>query len=128
MAHTPDPGTRLAVESITPLCQSKKCPVERRPYPPGEHGRSRIRERLPIQLAEADSATVRGARRQFRRYYEEAERRPGITGDNLQILEEPSRQRGVAGPAWPEPAPRLASSSTTAIPGQRQEGRHPPTW
>ena len=69
----------------------KKCPVERRPYPPGEHGRGRIRESdYQIQLREKQKLRYMYGvlERQFRRYYEEAERRPGITGDNLlQILE-----------------------------------------
>jgi small subunit ribosomal protein S4 len=68
------------------LCQSKKCPVDRRPYPPGQHGRGRIRESdYLIQLREKQKLrTMYGVlEKQFRRYYELASRQPGITGENL---------------------------------------------
>ena len=91
MARYTGPRHKACRRARTPLCQSKKCPVERRPYPPGEHGRGRIRESdYQIQLREKQKLRVMYGvlERQFRRYYEEAERRPGITGDNLlQILE-----------------------------------------
>jgi len=64
---------------------------ERRPYPPGQHGRGRIKEsEYLLQLREKQKARVTYGvlERQFRRYYDEASRRPGKTGDNLlQILE-----------------------------------------
>ena len=91
MARYTGPRHKACRRARTPLCQSKKCPVERRPYPPGEHGRGRIRESdYQIQLREKQKLRYMYGvlERQFRRYYEEAERRPGITGDNLlQILE-----------------------------------------
>lgn len=91
MARYTGPKHKACRRARTPLCQSKKCPVDRRPYPPGEHGRGRIRESdYQIQLREKQKLrTMYGVlERQFRRYYEEAARRPGITGDNLlQILE-----------------------------------------
>ena len=74
-----------------PKCDSMKCPIERRPYPPGEHGRDRPREsEYQIQLREKQKARrIYGVlEKQFRGYYEEANRRPGKTGENLlQILE-----------------------------------------
>lgn len=91
MARYTGPKHKACRRARTPLCQSKKCPVDRRPYPPGEHGRGRIRESdYQIQLREKQKLRVMYGvlERQFRRYYEEAARRPGITGDNLlQILE-----------------------------------------
>src|SRR5881296_3947800 len=55
-------------------CDTMKCPIERRPYPPGEHGRGRMREsEYLLQLRE----------KQFRNLYEEANRQGGITGENL---------------------------------------------
>jgi small subunit ribosomal protein S4 len=64
---------------------------ERRPYPPGQHGRGRIKEsEYLLQLREKQKArhTYGVLERQFRRYYHEAHRRPGKTGDNLlQMLE-----------------------------------------
>src|SRR5882757_1633253 len=55
-------------------CDSIRCPIERRPYPPGQHGRGRIREsEYLLQLRE----------KQFRNLYAEAARQKGITGENL---------------------------------------------
>ena len=92
MARYTGPRHKACRRARTPLCQSKRCPVERRPYPPGEHGRGRIRESdYLVQLREKQKLrTMYGVlERQFRRYYQEAARRKGITGDNLlQLLEQ----------------------------------------
>ena len=67
-------------------CDTMKCPIERRPYPPGEHGRGRIREsEYLLQLREKQKARrIYGVlEKQFRNLYEEATRQPGITGENL---------------------------------------------
>ncbi|HVL28336.1 MAG TPA: 30S ribosomal protein S4 [Acidimicrobiales bacterium] len=67
-------------------CDSMKCPIERRPYPPGEHGRGRVREsEYLLQLREKQKARrIYGVlEKQFRNMYEEANRRGGITGENL---------------------------------------------
>jgi small subunit ribosomal protein S4 len=69
-----------------PKCDSMKCPIERRPYPPGQNGRGRIREsEYMIQLREKQKARrIYGVlEKQFRRVYEEATRQKGITGENL---------------------------------------------
>jgi small subunit ribosomal protein S4 len=72
-------------------CESPKCPVEKRPYPPGEHGRGRIKEAPNLlQLREKQKARrIYGVlEKQFRTYYNEAARRKGITGEALlQLLE-----------------------------------------
>jgi small subunit ribosomal protein S4 len=64
---------------------------ERRPYPPGQHGRGRIKEsEYLLQLREKQKARYSYGilEKQFHRYYVEASRRPGKTGDNLlQLLE-----------------------------------------
>src|SRR4051812_33363652 len=64
---------------------------ERRPYPPGQHGRGRIKEsEYLLQLREKQKArfTYGVLEKQFHRYYAEASRRSGKTGDNLlQLLE-----------------------------------------
>ena len=75
-------------------CYSPKCPFERdRGYPPGEHGRlARFRRRRSSdylrQLREKQKARrIYGVlERQFRRYFREAERRSGLTGENLLIV------------------------------------------
>ena len=62
---------------------------ERRPYPPGQAGRNRIKEsEYLLQLQEKQKAkyTYGVLERQFRRYYVEANRQPGKTGDNLVVL------------------------------------------
>ncbi len=64
---------------------------ERRRYPPGQHGRARIKEsEYLLQLQEKQKArfTYGILEKQFRKYYEEANRRSGKTGDELlRILE-----------------------------------------
>ena len=67
-------------------CDSMKCPVERKPYPPGDHGRGRIREsEYLLQLREKQKARrIYGLlERQFRNLYQLASRQEGITGENL---------------------------------------------
>jgi small subunit ribosomal protein S4 len=70
-----------------PKCDSMKCPIERRPYPPGEHGRDRMRQpsEYQNQLREKQKARrIYGLlEKQFANLYEEATRQQGITGENL---------------------------------------------
>src|SRR5512140_2423686 len=67
-------------------CDTMRCPIERRPYPPGQHGRGRIREsEYLLQLREKQKARrIYGLlEKQFRNIYERASREKGITGENL---------------------------------------------
>lgn len=62
---------------------------DKRPYPPGEHGRGRIKEsEYLLQLREKQKARYYYGvlEKQFRRYYEEANRQSGRTGENLLVL------------------------------------------
>jgi small subunit ribosomal protein S4 len=72
-------------------CESPKCPIEIRPYPPGEHGRGRTKDsEYLLQMREKQKcARIYGVlEKQFRGYYEEANQRQGKTGENLlRILE-----------------------------------------
>ena len=72
-------------------CDSPKCPIESRPYPPGQHGRGRTKEsEYLLQKREKQKcARIYGIlEKQFRGYYEEANRQQGKTGENLlRILE-----------------------------------------
>jgi small subunit ribosomal protein S4 len=72
-------------------CDSMRCPIERRPYPPGMHGRGRIREsEYLLQLREKQKAKrIYGLlEKQFRNLYQQANGQAGITGENLlQMLE-----------------------------------------
>ena len=64
---------------------------EKRPYAPGQHGRTRIKEseyRNQLQEKQKARFTYGVMEKQFHNYYDEASRRPGKTGDNLlQLLE-----------------------------------------
>jgi small subunit ribosomal protein S4 len=67
-------------------CDTMKCPVERKPYPPGEHGRGRIRDsEYLLQLREKQKARrIYGVlERQFRNMYARANSEQGITGEIL---------------------------------------------
>ena len=69
-------------------CESPKCPVEKRPFPPGQHGRARRPGRdkeYEVRLREKQKAkriyfTQEG---QFRNYFEKAARSKGVTGEKL---------------------------------------------
>ena len=67
-------------------CYSSKCAIERRGYPPGQHGQMRRKaSEYGLQLREKQKARrIYGVlERQFRSYYEEAVRQKGVTGENL---------------------------------------------
>ncbi|MEZ5134006.1 MAG: 30S ribosomal protein S4 [Acidimicrobiales bacterium] len=62
--------------------------LEKKPYPPGEHGRTRRRGNVSeylLQMQEKQKArfTYGLSEKQFRKLYEEANRRPGVTGENM---------------------------------------------
>jgi len=90
MARYTGPVTRISRRLNTDLVGGDTS-FERRPYPPGQHGRSRIKQSeylLQLQVKQKAKYSYGVLEKQFRRYYEEAVRRPGKTGDNLlQILE-----------------------------------------
>jgi small subunit ribosomal protein S4 len=67
-------------------CLTDKCSVERRSYPPGEHGRGRVKQsEYLLQLREKQKARryYQVLEKQFHDYYVEASRKSGITGENL---------------------------------------------
>lgn len=72
-------------------CFTSKCAVEKRPFPPGQHGQRRGRlSDYAVQLREKQKVRrIFGVlERQFRLYYAEADRQKGSTGENLlQLLE-----------------------------------------
>ena len=70
-------------------CLTEKCGVERRSYPPGDHGRGRQKQsEYRVQLREKQKARryYGVLEKQFRHYYEKASRQEGITGENLLTL------------------------------------------
>jgi small subunit ribosomal protein S4 len=67
-------------------CLTEKCAIERRSYPPGEHGRGRIKQsEYLLQLREKQKARRYYGllEKQFRNYYEKASKASGITGEAL---------------------------------------------
>jgi small subunit ribosomal protein S4 len=67
-------------------CLTEKCGVERRNYPPGDHGRGRQKQsEYRLQLREKQKARryYGVLEAQFRNYYAKASRQPGVTGENL---------------------------------------------
>jgi len=93
MARYTGPVCRLCRRDKTKLylkgakCDTARCPVERRPNPPGEHGRDRLRQGSEYnnQLREKQKTRrIYGVlEQQFANAYEEANRQGGITGENL---------------------------------------------
>ena len=70
-------------------CYSDKCAVERRGYPPGQHGQSRAKfSNYGVQLREKQKVKrMYGlVENQFRNFFSKAERQKGITGTNLLVL------------------------------------------
>ena len=91
MARYTGPRVRLSRRFNTPLFGSSKY-LDRKPYPPGQHGQSRRRKATDYALALAEKQKMRFyyglMEKQFRGIYEKAIRRRGVTGEiMLQILE-----------------------------------------
>lgn len=88
MARYTGPATRKSRRLRVDLVGGDMA-FERRPYPPGQAGRARIKEsEYLLQLQEKQKArfTYGVLEKQFRRYYAEANRRSGKTGENLMVL------------------------------------------
>lgn len=88
MARYTGPVTRKSRRLRVDLVGGDRA-FERRPYPPGQAGRNRIKEsEYLLQLQEKQKAkyTYGVLEKQFRRYYAEATRLPGKTGENLVVL------------------------------------------
>lgn len=93
MARYTGPVCRLCRRERTKLylkgtrCDTQKCAMERRPFPPGDHGRSRRQQgsEYLAQLREKQKARrIYGLmEKQFRKTYDEAVRQQGVTGENL---------------------------------------------
>jgi small subunit ribosomal protein S4 len=80
-------GTKLFLKGTK--CFTEKCPVERRPYAPGQHGQSQARRRKTSEYAKQLREKQKIKRiyglseRQFRNTFEKVSALPGITGHNL---------------------------------------------
>ena len=106
-------------------CLTDKCGVERRSYPPGDHGRGRQKQsEYRVQLREKQKAKryYGVLESQFRIYYSKASRQTGVTGENLlRMLELPVRQRArparfrrLAAPGAPAGPATVTGRSTAA--------------
>src|SRR5216117_3276211 len=95
MARYTGPACRLCRREGTKLflkgtrCLTEKCPVERRPYAPGQHGQSTGRRRKASEYAKQlrEKQKIRRiyglSEQQFRNTFERVSSLPGITGHNL---------------------------------------------
>ena len=89
MARYTGPRTRKSRRARQLLDENKAKYFDRRPYPPGQHGRGRIREsQYQIQLREKQKLRFMYGvlEKQFRKYYKNAAKKSGITGTNLLVI------------------------------------------
>jgi small subunit ribosomal protein S4 len=89
MARYTGPRTKRSRRARQLLDENKAKYFDRRPYPPGQHGRGRIREsQYLIQLREKQKLKFMYGvlEKQFRKYYKNAARQSGITGTNLLVI------------------------------------------
>lgn len=92
MARYRGPKHKISRRFGENIYETDKNPLDKRPYPPGQHGRNRRRKvsEYGLQLTEKQKVKYMYGvlERQFRRYFKEAARRKGMTGTNLlQLLE-----------------------------------------
>ena len=86
MARYTGPRGRRDRRAGVMLSSMRKNPLEKKPYPPGEHGRGRQKQtEFGIRLLEKQKARwyYGVSEKQFSRAYEEAARSQGVTGENL---------------------------------------------
>jgi len=110
-------------------CLSPKCAIERRSYPPGQHGKDAQFRRgrgsdYSLQLREKQKARrVYGIlERQFRRYFREALNRPGLTGSNLLSILETRLDNVVYRMGWADSrnhARQIVQHGHVAVNGRR---------
>ncbi|MEX2274764.1 MAG: 30S ribosomal protein S4 [Actinomycetota bacterium] len=80
------PAHRMCRRVGAPLCGRPNCPSNKRPYPPGQHGRGRKRfSEYQVRLLEKQKLrAIYGVNEaQMRRYYDKASRSKGVTGEEL---------------------------------------------
>ena len=110
------PKHRMCRRVGAAVCGRPNCASNKRPYPPGQHGRGRRRiTEYHLRLLEKQKlrATYGVGERQFRRYFAEANRKKGVTGTELLGLLETAWTPWSSGSGSPRPCARPASSSRT---------------
>jgi len=98
-------------------CLTEKCAIERRSYPPGEHGRGRIKQsEYLLQLREKQKARRYYGllEKQFRTYYKKAAKGSGVTGEELLGCSRRGSTTSSTASGSPLRARRPASSCGTA--------------
>src|SRR5260370_35750444 len=120
---------------LTFRCFKEKCAVERRNFPPGQHGTRRGRRTLGYGLQLREKQKVKRIygvlEAQFRTYFAEADRRKGITGENLLVtlerrLDNVSHSLGLAAsraqaPQFVRHGPGLGDRRKITIPSYHGE-------
>src|SRR3954453_12634708 len=85
-------------------CESPKCPIEIRPYPPGDHGRGRTKDsEYLLQMREKQKcARIYGIlAKQFRGYYEEGKKKAGKSGETPFFIHEAGLANVVSPAGFP---------------------------
>src|SRR3954469_20942708 len=106
-------------------CLTDKCAIERRNYPPGDHGRGRSRQsEYRLQLREKQKARryYGVLEKQFRNYYAKASGQDGVTGENLLRLLEPRSDTVRVRPGFagsPRQAHQMIRRGRWAVNGRR---------
>ena len=123
-------GTKLFLKGTK--CFTEKCPVERRPYAPGQHGQSTARRRKASeyskQLREKQKIKrIYGvSEKQFRNTFEQVATLPGHHGPQpARRAREPARQHGVSHGLRREPQGGAPAHPSPPRRGEQQDGRHP---
>ncbi len=133
MARYTGPKARVSRRLGTNIWGTKgeNIAMEKRPYPPGDHGRTRRRGNVSeylLQLQEKQKArfTYGMTEKQFRNLYAEANRRQGVTGENLLRFCELRLDNVVYRAGWAATRPQ-ARQFVEPRPrrGQRSPGQHP---
>src|SRR6478672_2679617 len=106
-------GTKLFLKGTK--CLTEKCPVERRAYPPGQHGQTGGRQRKASEYAKQMREKQKVKRmyglseQQFRNTFDDVTREPGVKGTNLLVALE-SRLDNIVY--------RMGFASSRVIPGE----------
>ena len=111
-----------------PLCQSKRCPVDRRPYPPGQHGRGRIR-RATTWSSFARSRSCARCTASSSASFASTTKRPIVARHHRRQPAPAPRaaigQRRLAFRFRRHPPPGPPAREPRPFPGQREESGHP---
>ena len=111
-------------------CYTEKCAIEKRNFPPGQHGKTRKAKLAGYGLQLREKQKVKRIygvlEDQFRRYFEAAERTARHhRRDAAAAARAPARQRRLPARPGDVAAAGAAARAPRPLPGQRQEGRHP---